>query len=532
MAVTKYSLALTISLLILLISVLLVPPVNQVAAAPAGHSLTPATLNQPYDTTTPTTSTKIVVILAEFPDAKHKVTADEIKRRLIPTLNDYFQEVSYGKASVTIEITKDWILSSKAFSSYGKMLGWLPGSVIKRPEMVNDVLQAAGNHVSFSQCDGVIIILPMVSITAFASTDPISAHGTTINWVTVQTESMGGDVYAHEIGHTVFGMPDLYDYNRTDAGEFSGIYMGAWCMMSFHPAFEHFCAYNKIVANWIPSEQIKTLSPGTSELVTLEPLEIKTSGIQVIKIPTDNKKYYLIESRRKIGFDKSISDEGVLITFIDETEAKKPWKILFGPPGFVKVKDAEPSTEKLSDATFDMRAGKQHVFTDESQNLAIAVFPTQGNAYDVYVTTTSAYKQVSNMVDLGVKAKVKIDEARAAKFGAPEALSLTKEAENKLLSALKSFKSNDHKSAEQIANDTIKLLEKTFTAEQRYTEAKGVLSRADNAIKKAESEGRSKGLDDAKKFLQQAQSTLDTYDYDKAIIAAIKAKKTAEAAAK
>lgn len=325
MAVSKGSRVLTISLLILLISVLLVPPDNQVAAAPPGHSLTPATLNQPSDTTsTPTTSTKIVVILAEFPDAKHKVTADEIKRRLIPSLNDYFQEVSYGKASVTIEITRDWILSSKAFSSYGKMLGWLPGSVIKRPEMVNDVLQAAGNHVSFSQCDGVIVIVPTVSITPFASTDPINAHGTTINWVTVQTENMTAEVYAHEIGHTVFGMPDLYDPNLTDAGEFSGIYMGTWCLMSFHPAFEHFCAYNKIVANWISSEQIKTLSPGTSELVTLEPLEIKTSGIQVIKIPTDNKKYYLIESRRKIGFDKSIPDEGVLITFIDETEAKKP----------------------------------------------------------------------------------------------------------------------------------------------------------------------------------------------------------------
>lgn len=207
-------------------------------------------------------------------------------------------------------------------------------------------------------------------------------------------------------------------------------------------------------------------------------------------------------------------------------------KILFGPPGFVKVKDAEPSTEKLSDATFDMRAGKQHVFTDESQNLAIVVFPTQSNAYDVYVTTTSAYKQVSSIVDLGAKAKFKIDEARAAKFGAPEALSLTKEAENKLVSAIKSFKANDHKSAEQNTSDTIRLLEKTFTVEQRYVEAKGVFTRAENAIKNADSEGRTKRLDDAKKFLQQAQSTLDTYDYDKAIIAAVKAKKTAEVAAK
>lgn len=518
-------------LLILLVSISFAKSPQQVEAITVGDSPPASTLNQPLDSTSPQiTSLKMVVVLAEFPDAKHKISADEIKRRLSPTLNDYYQEVSYGKVNVAIDVTPDWILLSQTFSSYGKMLGWLGGAVTKRMEMVNDILQAAGNKVNFSPYDGVIIIIPNVSITRFSWVRPISAHGSVVNWVTVQTEVTGVDTFAHEFGHSPFGMPDLYDYNRADMGEYSGIYVGPWCLMSAHTSLVHFCAYNKIVAGWIPPERIKKLSPGSSEFVILQPSEIKTGGIQVIKIPVDNKMYYLIEARRKIGFDKSLPDEGVLITFVDETKVEKPEKVIQGPAGFVKIKDADTSTEILSDATFDMRPGKKSTFTDEKNNLAVIVIPTQDKAYDIYVTTPSVCKQISGPLDLINQAKSKIDEAKNAKLESPEAISLIKEAESKLTSVTKYIKDNNHTAIEQDANSSIKSIEKAFSAEPRYTEVKGVSVRAENAIKKAEAEKRTSGLDEAKNLLQQSQSALDTHVYDKALIGAIKAKKTAEAA--
>lgn len=534
MAACKRHRIITISLLILFISVLLVLPSQQARAAPIDGLATRTPLSQPYDTTgTPTTSFKMIAILVEFSDLKHKVAVDVIKRRLSPTLNDYLQEVSYGKASVTIDVAPDWILVPKNFSSYGTLLGWFPGALAKqRTELLTDIVQAAAKQVNVGQYDGLIIIIPSTPFTAFSSFSPTSAGGSVINWTTVQTENTPADTFAHEFGHSPFGMPDLYDKNLNDLGEYSGIYVGPWCLMSYNTSFIHFFTFNKILAGWIPPERIKNISPSTSAFVTLEPTATKTDGIQVIKIPVDNKKYYLLENRQKIGFDKSIPDEGVLVTFVDETGVTKPEKIIQGPPGFVRIKDAEPSTEKLSDATFAMMPDKKNVFTDESQDLAVIVFPTEGKACDVYVTTSSAYKQISNVVDLITQAKGKIDEAKTANFGAPEALALTKEAEAKLIAAIKSLKANNHKAVEQDAANATKLIEKTSLAEQRYIEAKSVFTRADNAIKKAESEGRIKGLDESRKLLQQFQSILDTYDYDKAIIAAVKAKKIAEAAAK
>jgi hypothetical protein len=302
--------------------------------------------------------------------------------------------------------------------------------------------------------------------------------------------------------------------------------------MSVSTGFVHFCAFNKILANFISPEQIKNVTPGTSEFITLQPAAAKTDGPQVIKIPLSSKKYYLLENRQKIGFDRSLPDEGVLVTFADETEVTKPYKMIRGPAGFVRIKDATPDTEKLSDAALTIKAGRTNYYIDERENLAFVAFPSEGKAMEVYVTTHSDYNKMSSMVDLIVQAKIKIDEVKAAKLKSAEGLSYIKEADDKLMAAIKALKAKDNIAAEQNAKATTELAQKSIIAEQRYNEAQGVMSRADNSIKKAESDGRNKGLDNAMKLLQQARSLLDTYDYDKAIITAFKAKKTAEAATK
>ncbi len=472
----------------------------------------------------PSTSLKVIVILAEFSDAKHTVSSDEIKKRIFVEMNNYYKEVSYGGVSLTGDVIKDWIVLSKPFSSYGNLLAF-GGSDIwsRRRQLVSDVVRAADDQVDFSQYNRVIIVVPMVPLICYAYRGSILTNdGVIVSWATVQREDRPASVFAHEIGHTL-GLRDLYDRalaEKLGSSDAAAIYVGPWCLMS--TAFRgsmHFCAYNKIVLGWIPPERIKVISPGSTEFVTVQPLGVKTQGIQVVKIPLNTQSYYLVEVRRKIGFDKVLPDEGMLITFVDET---------IQGDGFIKVKDAEPSTTGLHDATFDVRLGKKNAFVDAEQGLAIIVLYADDNGYFISVTTPSSLKDVSEMHTLLNQANSKLTEAGKVRFESPEATSLVKQAHDKYALAIELLKTKKNEAALQEIKSVISLTDRAFSAEQKYTEASGVISKAKDAIQKAESEGRTYGLDEAKSLLEQAQLALDTYNYDKALILAVKAKKTAE----
>ena len=340
---------------------------------------------------------------------------------------------------------------------------------------------------------------------------------------------------AHELGHAL-GLPDLYDHRKAEYANFDiSPYVGPWCLMSYgrisgEPV--HFCAFNKMLLGWIPTERIKVVSHGSTEFITFEPLEIKTGGTQVIKIPSYGQTYYLVEARRKIGFDKELPDEGVLVTRVDESLAIKGTKggdyhLISGPYGFVQVQDAEPSTSSLNDASFDVRPGKKNIFTKVSDDLGIVVLSSDDDGYQICVTTPESAKQMSKVIDVVSQAKSK---ASQAEFESPEAQSLLKETDNSYASVIDFLKTENYEGAMQQADIVTSLVDKAISAQGNYDEVTEVLTRAKDAIQKAESEGRTYGLDEAKSLVRQAQSRLDAYEYDGALILAAKAKRIAEVA--
>jgi M6 family metalloprotease-like protein len=273
----------------------------------------------------------------------------------------------------------------KGFGSYGNMLGFLGADIwVRRAKLVNDVIKSVDEQVDFSKYDVAVIVVPNVSLISYAYRGTISTNdGSAVTLATVQREDRPEGIVIHEIGH-MLGLRDLYDYALADklgSSDAAAIYVGPWCLMStgFRGCM-HFCAYNKIKLGWVQPEGIKVVSPSSSECVTVKPLEIKTEGIQVIKIPITEQSYYLVEVRRKIGFDGILPDEGMLITFVDET---------ISGGGFIKVKDAKPGTADLYDATFDVAPGKQNAFIDQDHNLAVTVVQAKDSEYTICVTTPS-----------------------------------------------------------------------------------------------------------------------------------------------
>lgn len=117
-------------------------------------------------------------------------------------------------------------------------------------------------------------------------------------------------VHCHEMGHS-FGASDFYDTDYETNGEYSGtgqwdlMASGSWNNEGITPA--HFNPYVKTWFGWTDCE---TLKEGKEEVVL--PPSFGSDKIYRIDTGTEND-YFLLENRRKIGFDEALPGEGLII---------------------------------------------------------------------------------------------------------------------------------------------------------------------------------------------------------------------------
>jgi M6 family metalloprotease-like protein len=134
-------------------------------------------------------------------------------------------------------------------------------------------------------------------------------------------------VFAHELGH-IFGLPDLYDlytYENidepapVDCATSAGAGVGGWCLMGSgnwnDPASpSHMCAWSKAELGW--------LSPGAvaTDLLNwrLESATTSQTAYKLWKAGNVDQEYFLLERRTQEGFDASLPAEGVLIWHVNE----------------------------------------------------------------------------------------------------------------------------------------------------------------------------------------------------------------------
>ena len=122
-------------------------------------------------------------------------------------------------------------------------------------------------------------------------------------------------VCAHELGHLLFGFPDLYDTDGSSEG------IGNWCLMAggswggggdvpVHPS-----AWCKANQGWAAVTNVTT--GGTLSLP-----DVKTSNTvhRLWKDGTAGSEYFLVENRQQTGYDASLPGGGLLIWHIDEAK--------------------------------------------------------------------------------------------------------------------------------------------------------------------------------------------------------------------
>ena len=123
-------------------------------------------------------------------------------------------------------------------------------------------------------------------------------------------------VACHEFGH-MLGLPDLYARPESPASEG----LGAWCAMSNEAGNgrpQHFSAWVKEQLGWLKPA---ILDPTVKQKLILAPVENSSTECFKVLVRPDGAEYLLLENRRRLGFDRSLPGEGLLI-----------WRVVAGRP--------------------------------------------------------------------------------------------------------------------------------------------------------------------------------------------------------
>jgi immune inhibitor A len=136
------------------------------------------------------------------------------------------------------------------------------------------------------------------------------------SYLTVPEDSRLG-VIAHEIGHLLFGWPDLYDAEPNGIRVTEGL--GSWCLMAAGswnnngntPGFP--CAWCRHVQGWTNSINIQK-----QQDVVVSNAEENQDIYRLWTKGQNSQEFFMLENRQKVGFDKDLPGDGILIYQIDE----------------------------------------------------------------------------------------------------------------------------------------------------------------------------------------------------------------------
>ncbi|GIZ52834.1 M6 family metalloprotease domain-containing protein [Noviherbaspirillum aridicola] len=287
-----------------------------------------------------TGSRKVIVLLVDFPDKPGTRSKESIHELLFSrgtfasgSMRDYYAEVSGNRLDVSGEV-HGWLRAPQPKSYYTNGDYGFAAYPRNAQKLVEDVLDLADGVVDFAPFDndgnGVVEALVVIAAGSGAeqtlkiddlwshkwSITPKTVDGKRVTAYFMAPEDGKVGVMAHELGHLLLGMPDLYDidYGSRGTGSWDLMAAGSWNNNGDTPA--HPCAWVKSKVGWA---NIDTVFDAERD-IALPPYATSNSVVRVSVGSADGKQYFLLSNRRKLGFDAHIPGEGLLIEHVDENQ--------------------------------------------------------------------------------------------------------------------------------------------------------------------------------------------------------------------
>ncbi len=296
------------------------------------------------------TGFKALAICIDFTDKRASTSADQYDTLLFGTfkssLKNYYREISYGMLDIiTVDMpsTIGWESASQQYSYYVNEQNGFGTYPRNAQKLTEEAITAADSIVDFSQYDndgdGYVDALYIIHAGSggeftgssndiwshtWTTSTPIISDGVKVFVYSMEPEywlspgDMTCGVFAHETGHALFGLPDLYDLNGDSHG------LGRWSLMAsgcWNGSLGNSPAHPDAWSRW----KMGFVDPiiVTSEMfdAQIPAIEESSKVYRLWSKDTTGTEYFLVENRQKIGFDSQLKGAGLCIYHIDEIRA-------------------------------------------------------------------------------------------------------------------------------------------------------------------------------------------------------------------
>jgi M6 family metalloprotease-like protein len=232
-------------------------------------------------------------------------------------VQEFYKKTSYGSVNLSFEILdkSKWLSIEKTAESYGLTN---PRPQQNNTEALKEILTKVDPSVNFNLYDGVIIETaryPGRGVgQAFLGQNFPTRNGTA-KGVSLETANAAGSfqTLAHELGHTLFGLEDLYVFLNDQRPSVPGgpNPAGSWDMMS--NSSREFFGWSKFLSGWLENNQVRCLTNQTSTIHYIESLESLGKEPKLVLINLQEGVTIGIEVRQRTFYQS----RGVLVYKID-----------------------------------------------------------------------------------------------------------------------------------------------------------------------------------------------------------------------
>jgi immune inhibitor A len=283
---------------------------------------------------------RVIVVLVEFPDKKLNHTKKHFQDLFFSTgeiktgsVHEYYKEVSNGHVNIQGEVVGPFTLPM-SIKEYANGKSGMGKQLPNARTMALHTAAASDAFVNFAKydndkdgyADAFVIIHAGRGAEETSSKNDIWSHkwllpdeynadGTMVYAYLTVPEDCKLGVCAHELGHLLFGFPDLYDddYSSEGVGDWCLMGSGSWNNSGLTPA--HPSAWCKLQQEWVSLvNPLKNKSQ-----VKIDAVLNSKKVYRLWKNGTQGKEYFLLENRQQKKFDKHLPGEGLLIWHIDDS---------------------------------------------------------------------------------------------------------------------------------------------------------------------------------------------------------------------
>jgi len=284
----------------------------------------------------------VAVILVDFSDKVMTATTTQFDQLFFSSgvlphgsVKEYYSEVTNGLVTLAGTVVGPYRMPQTLawYANNGSGIG-LNGTAFRSPQLALDAANAANAAVDFTPydndgngfVDAFIVVHAGQGAEVTGSKGDIWSHKSVLasalavdstkiyGYLTIPEDAKIG-VSAHELGHLLFGFPDLYDTDYSSEG------IGNWCLMSggswngggaqpSHPS-----AWCKVNQGWVTTTVVTT-----NGALTIPAVESSHTVFRLWKDGASGSEYFLLENRQPVGYDAALPGWGALLWHIDETQ--------------------------------------------------------------------------------------------------------------------------------------------------------------------------------------------------------------------